>query len=58
MTNFFDWIGEGLPLLLWLILWVCAAPIRVAFMLCLPYGANHYRHWANPVYEFFAFERN
>jgi hypothetical protein len=57
MSDFFEWIGDVVPLFLWLILWACAAPIRLVFMLCLPYGAKYRYHWANFMYDFFAFER-
>lgn len=57
MSDFFDWIGEITPTLLWLVIWACVAPIRLTFMLCLPRNADKRYHWAYPVYEFFAFER-
>ena len=58
MSDFFEWIGAIVPLFLWLILWACAAPVRLALMLCLPYGAKDYGHWAFPVYDFLAFDRS
>lgn len=57
MSDIFDMMGDVTPTFIWLILWVCIAPIRLAFMLILPRNADQYYHWANPVYDFFAFER-
>ena len=57
MSDFFDWIGDFTPTFLWLVFWVCAAPIRLAFMLVLPRNAEMRYHALYPVYDFFAFDR-
>ena len=56
MTRFFDWLGEGLPSALWLILWALLFPIRMFFLLLIPPGAKSHHHVLNTIYEFFAFE--
>jgi hypothetical protein len=56
MARFFDWIGEGLPSALWLILWALLFPIRMFFLLLIPPGAKSRHHALHTIYEFFAFE--
>lgn len=56
MSDFFEWLSQYAPLGALLIIWLVTAPIRLAVMLVLPYGAKHAHHFFNPVYEFFAFE--
>ena len=56
MSAFFDWIGDFTPSALVLVLWGLLLPIRLGFLLCIPYGAKNRYHYFNPMYEFFAFE--
>jgi hypothetical protein len=56
MTKFFDWIGEVTPMILWALIWVLVAPVRIVILLCLPTNAHKRYHWANAVHEFVAFE--
>ena len=57
MTRFFDWLEEGLPSALWLMLWALLFPIRMFFLLLIPPGARSRHHAMNCIYDFFAFER-
>lgn len=57
MSRFFDWLGEGLPSVLWLIVWALMFPIRMFFLLLIPPGASYRHHAMNTLYEFFAFDR-
>ena len=57
MSEFFDFIGDYTPAIVWLFLWACAFPFRLAFLLVLPRNAVRRYNFANPVYDFFAFDR-
>ena len=57
MSDFFDFIGDYTPMIVWLFLWACAAPIRVLLLLILPRNAFKGYNFANTAYEFLAFER-
>lgn len=56
MSEFFDWITDFAPAVVFLIIWGLLFPIRIAVLLVLPYGAKKGYHALNPVYEIFAFE--
>ena len=56
MSDFIDWIGDFTPTAILLVLWGLLFPIRLAFLLVIPYGAQKRYHPLNPVFEFFAFE--
>jgi hypothetical protein len=57
MSDFFESIGDYTPTILWMFMWLCAAPIRLLCMLVLPRNADDPYNWSHPVYQFFAFER-
>ena len=57
MSEFFDWLGNFTPTIIYFVLWVALAPIRFAVMLVLPRNAERRYHALNGVFEFFAFER-
>ena len=57
MSDFFEWIGEFTPAIIWFMLWASAFPIRVMCMLVLPRNAENRYHMLHPVYDFFAFYR-
>lgn len=56
MADFFDWLGNFTPTIIYFILWALVAPLRLAVMLVLPRNAERRYHALNEVFEFFAFE--
>lgn len=57
MSDLFDRLRDYLPLFTLIILWVVAAPIRLAVLLVLP-PVRSYHHPLRKVREFFLFERD
>jgi hypothetical protein len=57
MSDFFDWLGEYVPLGVMLTVWAVVAPLRLVVMLILPFSARRTHHFLNPIYEFVAFEQ-
>ena len=57
MSNIFDFIANALPGFLYYPLWLVFAVVRVFFLLALPPNAKYRMHWANPAYDFLAFEK-
>lgn len=55
MSDLFDRMRDYLPLFTLIILWVVAAPIRLAVLLVLP-PVRSYHHPLRKVREFFLFE--
>ena len=56
MSEFFDWITDFTPALVYILIWGLLFPIRITVLLVLPHGAKKGYHALNPIYEFFAFE--
>lgn len=57
MSEFFDWLGDFTPTIIYFVLWALFAPFRFAVMLALPRNSERRYHLCNGVFEFFAFER-
>jgi hypothetical protein len=56
MSDFFEWVGDYLPAILYFVVWVVCVPFRFLFLFVLPKGAEKRYHPLNPVFQFFAFE--
>jgi len=56
MSNFFNWLSDYVPSIVWIIVWMITLPVRLLVLLVLPLSAWRGSHFFNPVYEFFAFE--
>jgi hypothetical protein len=57
MSEFFDFIGDYTPVIVWWFVWACIAPIRLGLLIALPFNADRRYNWAYPVYQFLAFDR-
>jgi len=57
MSDFFNWLGDYCPIILWGIVWVAVLPMRLFLLVLLPKNAGTYGHSARPLYDFLAFER-
>ena len=57
MSDFLKWLGNYLPLFLWVIVWLIVLPIRLFFLVLMPMNSSSWKHPMNNLYNFFAFDR-
>lgn len=57
MSDFFKWLGDWCPAILWGAIWICVLPMRFLLLLLLPKNSGDWHHPIHPVYQFLAFER-
>ena len=58
MSDFFKWLGDYLPVILWGAIWIVMAPVRLFLLILLPFNSDDRYHPMHPLYQFLAFERN
>lgn len=57
MSDFFKWLGDFCPLVLWGVIWISVLPMRLLLLVLLPKNASDWHHPAHPLYQYLAFER-
>ena len=57
MSDFFKWLGDWCPTILWGAIWISVLPMRLILLVLLPKNANDWHHPAHPLYQYLAFER-
>ncbi len=57
MSDFFKWLGDFCPLVLWWVIWVLVLPMRFFLLVLMPANAGNWGHPMRTLYQFLAFER-
>ena len=57
MSDFFKWLGDWCPVILWGAIWISVLPMRLFLLVLLPKNAGDWGHTMRPLYQFLAFER-
>lgn len=57
MSDFFKWLEDYCPAILWGAIWICFLPIRFSLLALLPKGSERWSHKLHSLYQFLAFER-
>jgi len=57
MSDFFKWLGDWLPFILWCVVWASVFPMRFVLLALLPPNSKEWHHPMNSLFQFLAFER-
>lgn len=57
MSDFFKWLGDWCPLVLWCLVWAAVFPMRFLLLILLPKNAKDWHHPMHRLYQALAFER-
>ena len=57
MSDFFKWLGDYVPVILWGAIWVSVLPMRLFLLVLLPKNSENFYHPMHNLYQFLAFER-